>query len=70
MTTQVTVNANHGWPVKVIRIDDKTGNWIGDPEIVAPHTVKDFYVWDGQDLLIAENTEAGRVDAPIPGAAP
>jgi hypothetical protein len=47
--------------VKVIRIDDKNGKWIGEPEIVAPHTTKDFYVWDGQDLLIAEETEAGQV---------
>ena len=66
MTTRVTVDAHAGWPVKVIRIDDKTGNWIGEPEIVAPHTTKDFYVWDGQDLLIAEQTEDGRVDTPTP----
>ena len=64
MTTRVTVDAHAGWPVKVIRINDKDGNWIGEPEIVAPHTVKDFYVWDGQDLLIAEQTESGRVDKP------
>jgi hypothetical protein len=61
MTTTVTVDTHAGWPVKVVRIDDKTGNWIGEAEIVAPHTKKDFYVWDGQDLLIAEETEAGRV---------
>ena len=70
MTTRVTVDTHAGWPVKVIRIDDKTGNWLYEPEIVAPHTVKDFYVWDGQDLLIAEVTEAGRVDAPVTGDTP
>ena len=62
MTTKVTVDAHAGWPVKVVRINDKTGNWIGEPEIVAPHTMKYFYVWDGQDLLISEETEAGRVE--------
>ena len=54
MTTKVTVDAHAGWPVKVVRVDDVTGIWVGEPVIVTPNTQQDFYIWQGSDLLIYE----------------
>lgn len=54
MTTKVTVHAHAGWPVKVIPVDPKTGNWLPNVTIVPPHDTRDFFVHDGQDLIIHE----------------
>lgn len=54
MTTKVTVSANHGWPVDVTRLTPDDGDRIGDTERVPAGETRDFYVWDGQDLLIHE----------------
>jgi hypothetical protein len=55
MTTKVTIEANHGWPVKVIQIDDATGNWLDHGvTIVAAGEKRDFYVNSTVDLLIHE----------------
>jgi hypothetical protein len=53
MTTRVTVEANHGWPVRVTATDPKTGKpW---PEVIVPAAEKmDFYVHYNMDLIIHE----------------
>ncbi|WP_296585716.1 DUF2829 domain-containing protein [Xanthobacter sp.] len=55
MTTSVVVKANHGWPVKVTKLDPK----IGAPlefliEMVEPNTERTVYCHSGQDLLVHE----------------
>ena len=54
MTTKVTVDTHAGWPVEVIRINEKTGNRVSESVIVAPNTQQDFNIWEGSDLLIHE----------------
>jgi hypothetical protein len=55
MTTKVTVEANHGWPVKVIAVDPKTGNWLDHGvTIVAAGNKRDFYVHNTLDLIVHE----------------
>ena len=55
MTTKVTIEANHGWPVKVSRIDTSGENEIVRNEtIVSPGQICEFAVWDSQDLRIHE----------------
>lgn len=48
MTTKVTVEANHGWPVDVTNGDD------GRKTRVPAGAKQDFYVYSGRDLLIHE----------------
>ena len=52
MTTRVTVAANHGWPVRVTTIAKDGAQ--GTSTEVSANATQDFYVWDGQDLLIHE----------------
>ena len=54
MTTKVTVEANHGWPVKVISVDPKTGNWLSEGAIVPANATQVFYVHSSADLIIHE----------------
>lgn len=55
MTTKVTVEANHGWPVQVDGLDPKTGkktNW-HHPLVPAGETLV-VYVHSSMDLRIHE----------------
>ena len=54
MTTRVTVEANHGWPVKVQFINPKTGNTVGPERIVPPAAKEEFYIHSTMDLAIHE----------------
>lgn len=66
MTTAVVVKAHHGWPVKITKIDPKTGEPLvqvnsvtGEPythpaEIVPPNSERTVYVHSGQDILVHE----------------
>ena len=53
MTTKVTVDAHAGWPVKVVRVNSEDGAW-QDVETVPGMQMKEFFIWDGCDLLISE----------------
>lgn len=50
MTTKITVDAHAGWPVSVMIVDPITSETIGEPIIVAPGTVQEFYIHSGQDI--------------------
>jgi hypothetical protein len=54
MTTRVTVEANHGWPVKVQFVNPKTGNPVGPERIVPPAAKEEFYIHSTADLHIHE----------------
>ena len=54
MTTRVTVEANHGWPVKVQFINPKTGNTVGPERIVPPAAKEEFYIHSTMDLRVHE----------------
>ena len=54
MTTRVTVEANHGWPVKVQFINPKTGNTVGPERIVPPAAQEEFYIHSTMDLRVHE----------------
>jgi hypothetical protein len=56
MTTKVTVEANHGWPVKVTAINPETGNPVSEHAgtVVPANGALTFYVHRGQDLLVHE----------------
>lgn len=54
MTTKVTVDAHAGWPVKVTRLDKKTGAPMGEPEIVKPGDKRDFYIHGSMDITVSE----------------
>ena len=54
MTTRVTVEANHGWPVKVQFINPKTGGAVGPERIVPPAAKEEFYIHSTMDLAIHE----------------
>lgn len=61
MTTQVTINAHAGWPVKVEAIDAvfKDGRKTDETEtadlaIVGPGRIEEFYIHDSRQLLITE----------------
>lgn len=53
MTTKVTVEANHGWPVRVTAVDPTTGKtW---PETIVPPAAKmEFYIYSTMDLRVHE----------------
>lgn len=53
MTTKVTIDAHAGWPVKVSIFSTAYGDRI---ERVEPYTVRDFYVFDTQYIMIKELT--------------
>lgn len=53
MTTKVTVAANHGWPVDVTPVS-RTGGAVAAMQRVPANETRDFYVHDGQDLIIRE----------------
>lgn len=61
MTTKVTVDAHAGWPVDVIINDIGLAPTI---ERVAPHTTRDFYVFDTRSITVVEVTNAGATPAP------
>lgn len=58
MTTTVKVSANHGWPVRVIPLDPKTGEpsneWGEDGQVVPKDTERTFSVHSSCDLRIHE----------------
>lgn len=54
MTTRVTVEANHGWPVKVQFVNPKTGGAVGPERIVPPAAKEEFYIHSTMDLRIHE----------------
>ncbi|MCL8385557.1 hypothetical protein [Xanthobacter aminoxidans] len=55
MTTSIVVKANHGWPVKVTKLDPKTGAPLEFlTEMVEPNTERTVYCHNSQDLLIHE----------------
>lgn len=54
MTTKVTVEANHGWPVRVKTIVVGGATYERDDVIVEANTTQVFYVHSTQDLLIHE----------------
>lgn len=56
MTTNVVVKANHGWPVKVSKLDPKTGAPLEHypADVVAPNTERTICCHSGMDLLVHE----------------
>ncbi|MFG1304160.1 hypothetical protein V5F34_08475 [Xanthobacter autotrophicus] len=56
MTTNVVVKANHGWPVKVTKLDPKTGVPLEHypAEVVDANTERTVCCHSGMDLLIHE----------------
>lgn len=55
MTTTVTVKTNHGWPVDVTPVDPVTGVPLLHAKYrVAASSEDQFYVHNGQDLLVHE----------------
>lgn len=56
MTTSIVVKANHGWPVKVTKLDPKTGAALDWPpaEVVEPNSERTVYCHSGMDLLVHE----------------
>ncbi len=55
MTTKVTVEANHGRPVKVIGVDPMTGLWLENHvNVVLASEKRGFFVHSGMDLIIHE----------------
>ena len=63
MTTKVTVEANHGWPVKVIPVNPKTGEWYGNVREVPAGAIETFYIHSDQDLIIHEIQPDEKKDA-------
>ena len=53
MTTTVLVEANHGWPVRVMPLT-ADGSFVGPVVTVEPAFAQTFHVHSGQDLLIHE----------------
>ena len=52
MTTKVIIEANHGWPVKVMQVDPAT---LGiNTSIVEANTTREFYIHSNSDLYIHE----------------
>lgn len=54
MTTTVTIKANHGWPVRVERVNPDTEESIGEPYIVKAGDEFVTSVHSGSDLRIHE----------------
>ena len=55
MTTRITVEANHGWPVRVDFIELETGRANHQRQVIVPPAAKEeFYVHSGVDLRIHE----------------
>lgn len=55
MTTTVVVKANHGWPVRVTKLNPKTGEeWPGQSVTVEKDTEQSISVHSSCDLLIHE----------------
>lgn len=54
MTTKVTVEANHGWPVEVTGKSPKTGVETMAPQIVQPNEKRDFFIHGDLDLHVHE----------------
>lgn len=61
MTTKVTVDAHAGWPVDVVITDRGTAPRI---ERVAPHTTRDFHIYDTRSISVIEVTDAGPLPKP------
>ena len=56
MTSKVTIDAHAGWPIKVTQQNKNADDvWEdGREEVVAPHTVQDFYVYDSRRIVVEE----------------
>lgn len=56
MTTNIVVKANHGWPVKVSKLDPKTGAPLEhySAEVVEANTERTICCHSGMDLLVHE----------------
>lgn len=55
MTTTIVVKANHGWPVRVTKLNPKTGQeWPGQSVTVEKDTEQSISVHSSCDLLIHE----------------
>ena len=54
MTTKVTVEANHGWPVKVTGVRVGTMDDANYGGIVPKNEKRDFYCHSGMDLIVHE----------------
>lgn len=60
MTTKVTIDAHAGWPVQVeIKDEFASGATEQRVEIVAPNTVREFFVFDTRHLVIREMKKEG-----------
>lgn len=67
MTTRITVDAHAGWPVGVISVDrSSSGVRIDEATPVPPNEIRDFYVWEGRDLIIRELRRPDATIAPYP----
>lgn len=64
MTTRVTVHATAGHAVRVMLIDAGGGVSL---QVVEPGEVRDFHVYEGRSLAIAEGDPADR-PRPVPAA--
>lgn len=54
MTTKVTVEANHGWPVKVTGVKVGTMEDANYGGTVPKDEKRDFYCHSGMDLIVHE----------------
>ncbi|MDB5522803.1 MAG: hypothetical protein JWM58_566 [Rhizobium sp.] len=54
MTTKVSVEANHGWPVKVTGVKVGTLEPVNYGGIVPKDQKQDFYVHSGMDIIVHE----------------
>lgn len=56
MTTKVTVDAHAGWPVEVrlVQLDAEGAPSREDIDVVAPNTVREFYVHSHLELHVKE----------------
>jgi len=53
MTTNVTIDAHAGWPVKVERLNSET-DYVEFYAVVEPESKETFATWDGVYLRIEE----------------
>lgn len=68
MTTKVTVETNHGWPVRVSAIDPKTGNAIVPDVTIPPNETRQLHLHSGLDLHFHE-VQPNEIETPSPAGA-
>lgn len=66
MTTQITVKANHGWPVKVTGINPVSNEGSPYGGIVPAGETRDFHCHSTMDLIIHEIQPGEEDFAPVP----